>query len=64
MTRYRHYKGGVYEYLCTATLESDPAVQMIVYRSENGTLWTRPESVFFELIDFQGQQIPRFAVID
>ena len=26
MVRYRHYKGGIYELVCEATLESDPTV--------------------------------------
>jgi hypothetical protein len=62
--RYRHYKGGIYELICEATLESDPTVTMIVYRAENGTIWTRPASVFFELIEHEGQTIPRFAPIN
>jgi hypothetical protein len=64
MTKYRHYKGGIYEQVCVATLESDPNVQMMVYKAANGTIWTRPVAVFFELVDFQGQQIPRFAPVD
>lgn len=62
--RYRHYKGGEYELVCEATLESDPTVTMIVYKASNGTIWTRPASVFFELIERGGAKIPRFALID
>jgi hypothetical protein len=61
MTRYRHYKGGIYELMCEATLESDPSIAMIVYRASNGTIWTRPASVFFELVDHEGRKVPRFA---
>jgi hypothetical protein len=64
MTEYRHYKGGVYELVCTAILESDPEVQMVVYKAANGTIWTRPSNIFFELVEFQGQQIPRFSLIE
>jgi len=64
MTSYRHYKGNVYELVCTALLESDPDVEMIVYRAANGTTWTRPASVFFELVDHEGKKIPRFERID
>jgi hypothetical protein len=63
MTKYRHYKGGLYEFVCTATLESDPSVQMVVYRAANGTIWTRPASVFHELVEHEGEQIPRFREI-
>jgi hypothetical protein len=62
--RYRHYKGGIYELICEATLESDPSVTMVVYRSEAGTIWTRPASVFFELVEHEGDTVPRFAPIN
>ena len=61
--RYRHYKGGLYELVCMATLESDLS-EMVVYRAADGSIWTRPAAVFFELIDVDGQRQPRFAVID
>ncbi|WP_144109075.1 DUF1653 domain-containing protein [Paraburkholderia sp. BCC1886] len=62
--RYRHYKGGLYELVCEAILESDPSVTMIVYKAANGTIWTRPASVFFEQIDVDGQRVQRFAPVD
>jgi hypothetical protein len=37
---------------------------MIVYRADNGTIWTRPASVFFEMIEHEGQTVPRFAPIN
>jgi hypothetical protein len=60
---YQHYKGGIYELICEATLESDPGITMIVYRAANGTIWTRPASVFFELVELDGRTVPRFAPI-
>ncbi len=60
VTKFRHYKGGIYELVCIATLESDLS-PMIVYRAANGSVWVRPESVFFELVDVDGVQQPRFA---
>jgi hypothetical protein len=62
--RYQHYKGGIYELVCEATLESDPSVTMIVYRAANGTIWTRPASVFFELVEIDGREVPRFTPIN
>jgi hypothetical protein len=64
MVRYRHYKGGIYELVCEATLESDPTVTMIVYKAGNGTIWTRPASVFFELVEVGGAKVQRFAPIN
>ncbi|MDK2123448.1 DUF1653 domain-containing protein [Parachitinimonas caeni] len=62
--QYRHFKGGIYEFLHEARLESDPTITMIVYRASDGSVWTRPSSVFFELIEHNGQQVQRFTPID
>lgn len=59
--QYRHYKGGIYDFICEAQLESDPSISMIVYRAANGSIWTRPSSVFFELVEVDGATVPRFA---
>jgi hypothetical protein len=60
--QYRHYKGGLYEFVCEATLEADHT-PLIVYRAANGTVWVRPKSVFFELVEVDGKQVPRFAPV-
>jgi len=62
--KYRHYKGGIYEIVCEAKLESDPAVIMMVYKNEAGTIWTRPKVAFFELVECEEKTVPRFAAID
>ncbi|MES2535471.1 MAG: DUF1653 domain-containing protein [Pseudomonadota bacterium] len=61
--KYRHYKGGLYELVCEATLESDLS-PMIVYRAQDGSIWTRPKAVFFELVDIDGRRVPRFERVD
>jgi len=61
--KYRHYKGGVYELVCEAIQESDLS-PVIVYRSHNGSIWTRPKAVFFEIVEVDGVLVPRFAAID
>ena len=61
--RFRHYKGGLYELVCKATLESDLS-PMIVYRAADGSVWIRPEAVFFETVEVDGAQVPRFAPLD
>ena len=60
--QYRHYKGGLYELVCIATLESDLSA-MVVYRAADGSIWTRPQAVFFELVAVDGQRVPRFAPV-
>lgn len=61
--KYRHYKGGIYEIVCEARLEADPGVIMIVYKSEEGLIWTRPGDAFFEFVKYEGKDVPRFAPI-
>lgn len=60
--RYRHFKGGIYEIVCEATQEAD-LIQVIVYRSANGSIWTRPKSVFFEMVEVEGKLVQRFTPI-
>jgi hypothetical protein len=61
--RYRHYKGGIYELIGHATLESD-LTPMIVYRAPDGSLWVRPAAVFNELVEVAGVWVPRFVAIE
>ena len=60
---YRHYKGGIYEIVCEAKLESDPTVIMMIYRSHDGSTWARPKEVFFEMVLVEGKEVPRFEAI-
>jgi len=60
--QYRHYKGGLYDLVCMATLEADLS-EMVVYRAADGSIWTRPKDVFFQLVEVDGQLVPRFAPV-
>ena len=62
--KYRHFKGGIYELICEARLESNPETIMIVYRAPDGSEWTRPSDVFFEIIEHQGVKMQRFTPIE
>lgn len=62
--KYRHYKGGIYEIVCEAKLETDPKVILMIYRSEEGSVWARPKEVFFETVQHEGRIVPRFAPIN
>ena len=62
--KYRHYKGGIYELICEARLESNPNVSMIVYKAEDGSIWTRPRDVFFEPVQHEGNTVQRFTPIN
>jgi hypothetical protein len=58
--QFRHYKGGLYDLVCIATLESDLS-EMIVYRAPDGSIWTRPRDVFFQMIEVDGKTVQRFV---
>ncbi|NGZ87978.1 DUF1653 domain-containing protein [Duganella aceris] len=61
--RFRHYKGGLYELVCEATMESDLS-SIIVYRAADGSIWCRPKQVFFEIIEVDGVKVQRFTPLD
>jgi hypothetical protein len=60
---YRHYVGGIYEFVCEVKLESDPSIIMVVYKSADGSVWTRPWDVFFELVEVDGISVTKFSSI-
>ncbi|MDQ9169543.1 DUF1653 domain-containing protein [Oxalobacteraceae bacterium R-40] len=62
--RYRHYKGGIYEYICTARLESDPETKMVIYRAADNSIWARKQENFFEIIEINGKPVQRFELIE
>ena len=37
---------------------------MIIYRAADGRLWLRPRDVFFETVEVDGKQVPRFEKIE
>jgi hypothetical protein len=61
--RFRHYKGGVYEVVCEATLEADHTA-VVVYRGQDGKTWVRPRDAFYGPVDVDGKRLPRFTAID
>lgn len=63
MIQYKHYKGGIYDHVCEATLESD-LTPLIVYKAADGSIWVRPREVFFQEIEIDGQLVQRFAPIN
>ncbi len=60
--KFKHYKGGVYEFVSEAILESD-LTPMIVYRAADGSVWIRPKTVFHEMVHCNGQEVPRFSLV-
>ena len=60
--QFRHYKGGLYQLVCVATLESDLS-DMIVYTAPDGSYWTRPREVFFQMVEVDGTLVQRFTPV-
>lgn len=60
--RYRHYKGPEYEVIGTAR-HSETEELMVVYRCLYGdySLWVRPLSMFRDVVNVAGEQVPRFV---
>ncbi len=63
--RYRHYKGGEYQVIGTAR-HSETDEKLVVYRClyDNNSLWIRPLAMFQETVVVDGQQVPRFALVE
>lgn len=57
---YRHFKGGHYVVVGEAT-DSETEQSVVVYRSADGRLWTRPKAMFVESVEHEGRTVPRFA---
>lgn len=61
---YRHYKGNLYQVLHTAR-HSETDEPMVVYRCLYGeySVWVRPLTMFIEMVTVDGQQVPRFELV-
>lgn len=62
---YRHYKGPEYRVFGTAR-HSETEEWMVFYQCLYGdfSLWVRPLSMFLETVEVDGEQVPRFALIE
>lgn len=62
--RYQHYKGNDYIVVGVAR-HSETEEELVVYRQDYGErgLWVRPKAMFLEMVNVDGQQVPRFRFI-
>lgn len=62
--RYQHYKGNDYIVVGVAR-HSETEEELVVYRQDYGErgLWVRPKAMFLEMVELDGQQVPRFRFI-
>jgi len=63
--KYRHYKGNEYEVLGTG-IHTESEERMVIYKAlyEPYETWLRPYEMFFETVEVNGEQVPRFAKIE
>ena len=62
---YEHYKGNRYELIAIAN-HSETLEKMVVYKAlyGEGEYWVRPLSMWEELVEINGDQVPRFRYIE
>ena len=63
--KYRHFKGGEYEFICLAK-DSETSEELVIYKEVGGEgkIWARPSAIFYQYVDSDGKQVPRFEKID
>ncbi|MBD8836217.1 DUF1653 domain-containing protein [Paenibacillus sp. CFBP 13594] len=44
--RFKHYKGGTYQFVCFAT-HTEKLEGLVVYKDESNQVWARPVDMFF-----------------
>ena len=47
----RHFKGNLYYVIETNVLHSETQERMVLYRSEDGSIWVRPYDMFTSEVD-------------
>ena len=62
---YRHYKGPEYRVFAVAQ-HSETEQGVVFYQALYGEfgLWVRPLSMFLESVEVDGEQVPRFALVE
>lgn len=61
---YQHYKGQQYRVFSVAR-HSETEEQVVFYQALYGDygFWVRPLSMFLESVEVDGEQVPRFALV-
>ncbi|WP_338509121.1 DUF1653 domain-containing protein [Pseudomonas poae] len=61
---YQHYKGPQYRVFSVAC-HSETEEQVVFYQALYGDygFWVRPLSMFLESVEVDGEQVPRFALV-
>ena len=67
--KYEHYKGNQYEVIGLAR-HSETLGELVIYKAlydseefGNNALWARPKKMFFEMVNIDRKDIPRFKYL-
>ncbi|MCU0430562.1 MAG: DUF1653 domain-containing protein [Cytophagaceae bacterium] len=61
--QYQHYKGNLYEVLHVVK-HSETEQELVLYKSVHSPqLWVRPLDMFMELVEINGNKVPRFKAL-
>jgi len=62
--KYKHYKGNEYEVIAVGK-HSETLEEMVVYKAlyGDGRIWVIPLKMFEEVVEVNGQKIPRFRYL-
>lgn len=64
MRYYRHFKGGLYHVVCTGRHSETEEVMVGYYPwGKPKDLWFRPLKMFTEMVEHEGNTVPRFRLI-
>jgi hypothetical protein len=62
---YRHYKGGIAKVIGEAKNSETGEEYVAYYHREQETgliaLWVRPKAMFLEMVEYNGQKLPRLS---
>lgn len=63
-TKLLHYKGGKYTVLGYGTY-SETLEEVLIYQNDaDRKVWIRPVQMFYENVEYKGEWVPRFTVIE
>lgn len=69
-SKWKHFKGGLYQVIGVARHSEDPNQEFVVYKHLDGEseygldqLWVRPKEMFLEKVDRDGKTFWRFEKV-
>jgi len=62
MTKYQHYKGGIYT-LITFAQHTENNEDLVIYQNKDGEVFARPHDMFFGDVEVDGIMVERFKEI-